>query len=135
MSIHTYEEAKIVSSGTAGAAAYKTVRPGRSIFPFRRNASNYQKAALRVMTTPGSRQQHFVVASNDDDDDNWSQCSISYPLLGSALLFFSQQQWEKKHDFMDKILTSFDEDKKDDQTTTSIHAGQNTVPSPSLTAL
>ena len=41
MSIHTYEEAKIVSSGTAGAAAYKTVRPGRSIFPFRRNASNY----------------------------------------------------------------------------------------------
>ena len=47
------------------------------------------------------------------DDDNWSQCSISYPLL----LFFSITIVGKKLDFMDKLLTSFDEGKNDDQTT------------------
>ena len=70
------------------------------------------------------QQQHFVVASNDDDDDNWSQCSISYPLRSLYIIpLFHNNSGKKQHDFMDKILTSFDEGKKrgkDDQATTAL---------------
>ena len=41
------------------------------------------------------------------------------------LLFFSITIVGKKHDFMDKLLTSFDEGKKDDQTTVLVQGSSH----------